>query len=92
MKESRADMQKENWNDEGNRNRYADTAFYPGLTAPSQGTLDEPRGSLLADGYEMFRCRLCGGTAVNVARIENCSLYFFHVLSKVKDLLRIFML
>ncbi len=85
-------MQKENWNDEGNRNRYADTAFYPGLTAPSQGTLDEPRGSLLADGYEMFRCRLCGGTAVNVARIENCSLYFFHVLSKVKDLLRIFML
>lgn len=50
MKESRADMQKENRKDEGNRNSYADTAFYPGLTI------------------------------------------LFHVLSKVKDLLRISML
>lgn len=92
MKESKADMQKENRNDEGNRNKYADTAFYPVQTAPSQGTLDEPRGSLLADGYEMFRCWLCGGTAINIAGIGNCSLCFFHALSKVKDLLRISML
>ncbi len=50
----------------------------------------ESRGEIIEDIERALPVSF--GTAINAAGIENCFLCFFHVLSKVKDLLRIFMI